>query len=147
MAAYRVSRAERLYNRGMSGLLRLGLGPKRMTRLTVVGRKSGRSYTTPVTFVAVDGQRWLVAPYGEVAWLKNALAAGTVVVGRGRRRERMDVRQVQPAEAAPVLREYLRLEPIVRRRFGLEASDPVEDFERIAPRHPVLRLAPIVETR
>jgi hypothetical protein len=29
-------------------------------------------YSTPITLVEASGQRWLVAPYGEVAWVRNA---------------------------------------------------------------------------
>ena len=32
-------------------------------------------YSTPVTLVEERGLRWLVAPYGEVAWVRNARVA------------------------------------------------------------------------
>lgn len=44
--------------------------------LTVCGRRSGRRYSTPVQLVLGGGERWLVAPYGEREWVKNARAAG-----------------------------------------------------------------------
>ena len=45
--------------------------------LAVRGRKSGKRYETPVSLIE-NGERWLVAPYGEVAWVRNARAAGEV---------------------------------------------------------------------
>ena len=54
------------------------------------------------------GERWLVAPYGDRNWVKNARAAGWVELRRGRRRERLAVEELAPADAVPVLREYYR---------------------------------------
>ena len=49
-----------------------------MHLLTVRGRKSGLPRTTPVNLIEYQGRRWLVAPYGEVAWVRNVRAAGEV---------------------------------------------------------------------
>jgi hypothetical protein len=37
------------------------------------GRRSGRLNATPVREVEEGDQRWLVAPYGEVSWVRNAV--------------------------------------------------------------------------
>jgi hypothetical protein len=44
--------------------------PRRFFLLTVRGRRSGRSYSTPVIVLTRGGNRWLVAPYGERAWAR-----------------------------------------------------------------------------
>ena len=129
-----------LGNRLIEPLARLGLAGKRTHVLTVTGRKSGRRYSTPVQLVLDDGRRWLVAPYGERAWVKNARAAGEVELTRARRTTRYRVEEVGPEEAAPVLREYLRTTPLVRPYFDAGPDDPVEAFVSEAATHPVFRL-------
>ena len=82
---YEVTGQVRLFNRLMEFMIRLGIAPKPMYVLTVKGRKSGKAYSTPVSLVEQDGKRWLVSPYGQVNWVKNARAAGEVqlLVGSG----------------------------------------------------------------
>ena len=110
-------------------LARLGLAGKRTHILTTVGRKTGRKYSTPVQLVFLDGQRWLVSPYGERAWVKNARASGEVELTRALRTERVRVEEVDPETAEPVLREYLRKTPVTRPYY---TGDP--------SRHPVFRI-------
>lgn len=89
---------------------------------------------------APDGGRWLVAPYGTVAWVHNARAAGRVELRRGRRAETCRLAELPPDEAAPVLRAYLRNVAIVRPFFDVTTRSPLADFVAEAPRHPVFRL-------
>jgi deazaflavin-dependent oxidoreductase (nitroreductase family) len=121
-------------------LARLGLAGKRTHVLTVVGRKSGRRYSTPVQLVFLDGRRWLVAPYGQRPWVRNARAAGQVELTRALRTERVPVEEVDPQTAAPVLRAYLRTTPVTKSYFDAAPDSPLEDFAAEAPRHPVFRL-------
>ena len=72
---YRLGLWRRLINWVIGVLLRLGVSPPHTYLLTVRGRKSGQPYSTPVTLVEEAGERWLVAPYGEVGWVRNARAA------------------------------------------------------------------------
>jgi hypothetical protein len=85
--AYHVNFQVRLINRLMQALVRRGLGPKQTYILTVEGRKSGKMYSTPVSLVEDTSGRWLVAPYGEVGWLRNARAVGRVTLTRGQHSE------------------------------------------------------------
>jgi deazaflavin-dependent oxidoreductase (nitroreductase family) len=117
-----------------------GIAPKRFYLLTVRGRKSGRPRSTPIIVLTRDGERWLVAPYGERAWVKNARAAGQVTLGRGFQKEEVAVEEVGPLEAAPVLKQYLSETPITRRFFTATPAASVADFVREAPQHPVFRL-------
>ena len=122
--------------------IRMGLAPKRFYLLTVRGRKSGRLHSTPIIVLTRGKERWLVAPYGERAWVKNARAGGQVTLGRGWKKERVAVEEVGALEAAPVLKQYLSETPITRRFFGVTSNAPLADFVREAPQHPVFRLRP-----
>lgn len=139
-ASFEQTRLRRLGNRLIAPLARLGLAGRRTHVLTVIGRTSGRRHSTPVQLVLLDGERWLVAPYGAVGWVKNARAAGAVELTRARRTERVRVEEVGPDEAAPVLREYLHGTPIVRPFFDAGPDAPLEAFATEASRHPVFRL-------
>ncbi len=138
---YQLTPGRKLANALMRALLRTGFQPGSTYLLTVTGRKSGRLFTTPVTLVEEDGQRWLVAPYGEVNWVRNARAAGQVTLTRGHSSETLSIVELSPAERAPVPKQYLRHVPIVRPFFAATASSPLEAFVAEASCHPVFRLA------
>jgi deazaflavin-dependent oxidoreductase (nitroreductase family) len=140
---YAVSRAERLANLAARLLVGAGIGPKRMVLVTVVGRSTGKPYTTPLTLVETDGQRWLVAAYSGVAWAKNARASGRVKLSRGRTTEQVCVEPANSHEGAPVLKAYMHIEPSTRRAFEVEPDATLEEFEAIAANHPVFRVRPI----
>ena len=139
-ATYRTTPLRKLGNALIGPAARLGLAGKRAHLLTTVGRKSGRRYSTPVQLVLEDGRRWLVSPYGERAWVRNARAAGEVELTRALKTERVRIEEVAAQEAAPVLREYLRTTPIVKPFFDAAKDAPIEEFAREAARHPVFRI-------
>jgi len=136
---YQLTRPRRLINGVIKRLALFGLGGRHTYLLTVRGRKTGRLHSTPVTLIE-DGGRWLVAPYGEVGWVRNARVAGKVTLRRGSRVETVALEQVSPAEAAPVLREYVRRIAVTRRFFDAGVDSPLETFEAEASRHPVFRI-------
>ena len=140
MREYRNTWLRRVVNVFVAPAARLGLAGKRTHLLTVTGRKTGRKYSTPVQLVFLDGQRWLVSPYGERAWVKNARAAGSIELTRARRTERVRLEEVDAQTAAPVLREYLRKTPVTRSFFDARKNAPLEEFAAEAPRHPVFRI-------
>lgn len=139
-ATYRLTPTRRAANQLVRLLLRLGLMPGSTYLLSVRGRRSGRTLSTPVTLVEESGERWLVAPYGEVAWVRSARAAGHVTLTRGGQAERAAIQELAPAEAAPVLRLYVARVPITRPYFDATPASPIAAFEAEAPRHPVFRL-------
>src|SRR6266545_4930836 len=104
---YRVTFAVRLSNAIVTALLRSGVSLGQMTLLTVPGRKSGLPRTTPVTIGERDGRRWLIAPFGEVNWVRNLRAAGKGTLTRGRRSEAVSVVELPTEEAAAVLKDSL----------------------------------------
>jgi deazaflavin-dependent oxidoreductase (nitroreductase family) len=139
-ARYRLSLWRRVLNQFVRALLRTGLGPRDTYLLTVRGRKSGKLYSTPVTLREEDGQRWLIAPYGEVNWVRNARVAGQVTHSRGRNSETVAIIELGPQESAPVLKRYVTEVPITRPYFDARPDSPLEAFEREATRHPVFRI-------
>ena len=141
-AVYRLSLPRRLANVLVTPLIRLGVAPADAHLLTTAGRKTGRRYTTPVNLVAHEGERWLVAPYGEREWVKNARAAGWVELRRGRETRRFEVAELPPAERAPILRAYVQAVPVTRKFFAADCDAPLEAFAAEADRHPVFRLSP-----
>jgi deazaflavin-dependent oxidoreductase (nitroreductase family) len=142
---YGVTVPRRLINAVVTPLVRLGTGPGHTYLLAVPGRKTGRIYRTPVTLVEQGDRRWLVAPYGERSWVKNARAAGCVELRRGRRTERVRVDELPPGDRATVLRDYLRQVPFTRDFFDAEPGAPLEAFAAEADRHPVFRIVAIHE--
>lgn len=139
-ATYRLGLARRLVNRLVRALLRVGLGPRRTYLLTVRGRRSGQLRSTPVTLVEEGGRRWLVAPYGEVGWVRNARAAGEVTLSRGTWSETVRLSELGPEESAPVLRRYVAEVPITRPFFDVTPESDLAAFRVAAPRHPVFRI-------
>jgi len=139
-STYRLTPSRRAANRLVRLLLRLGLMPGPTYLLTVPGRRTGRPLSTPVTLVKEGDTRWLVAPYGDVAWVRNARAAGQITLSRGTRSETLPIRELPPAEAAPVLQRYITRVPITRPYFDAKPDSPLGDFITEAPRHPVFHL-------
>jgi deazaflavin-dependent oxidoreductase (nitroreductase family) len=139
---YRKSLWRRALNALVRPLARLGLAGSRTHVLTVPGRTSGTLWSTPVSIVREGDERWLVAPYGERNWVKNARAAGCVELRRGRARERLTVEELGAEAAVPVLREYYRRFRVTRSLFDVSLDSPLDAWLAEAPRHPVFRLAP-----
>jgi deazaflavin-dependent oxidoreductase (nitroreductase family) len=138
---YRKSLWRRALNALVRPLARVGLTGPRTHLLTVPGRTTGKPWSTPVSIVCRDGERWLVAPYGDRNWVKNVRAAGWVELRRGRHRERVTVRELEREAAVPVLREYYRQGRVTRPFFGASLDSSEAEWLAEAPRHPVFLLA------
>jgi deazaflavin-dependent oxidoreductase (nitroreductase family) len=137
---YRESWWRRALNALVRPLARLGLAGPRTHLLTVVGRRTGKPWSTPVSIVKDGDERWLVAPYGDRSWVKNARAAGWVELRRGRRAERLGVEEVPPEDAVPVLQSYYRHTRVTRPFFEVSLDSSRQEWLAAAPRHPVFRL-------
>lgn len=74
---------EKTFNRLFGLFAGLGLGPSYLHRLEVRGRKSGKMYSMAVCIVDLSGKQYLVAPRGRTQWVRNAEAAGEIVLKRG----------------------------------------------------------------
>ena len=140
---FQVNFATRMRDSLLMTLQRAGVNMGTMSLLTVRGRKSGQPHTVPVRLVEQDGQRWLVAPYGPVQWVRNLRVVGQAMLTRGRRSEAISVTELPAGEAAPILKQYLIHVADVRPYFDVTRDSPLEAFEREAPRHPVFRITPM----
>ena len=136
---YQVPSFVRLGSFFTTRLLRVGLKPGNMALLTVRGRKSGLPRTTPVSLLGEsNGQRWLIAAFGEVDWVRNLRAAGEASLKRGRHPEHIFVKELSAEEAAPILKESLAGAPgFLLKNFDATPESPLKDFEREALNHPV----------
>lgn len=139
---YQINAATRVRNALIIALLRAGLNMGTTVLLTVRGRKSGEPHIVPVTLIVREGQRFLVAPYGEVQWVRNLRAAGTAILERERSAETITASELSSQQAAPVLKQYLARIAMVRPFFDVAPDAPLEAFERETPRHPVFLIRP-----
>jgi deazaflavin-dependent oxidoreductase (nitroreductase family) len=140
---YRPTTFRRLRDRLMGYALRKGYAPPGLYLLTVTGRKTGIPRTAPVSPLEDGEGRWLVAPYGPDGWVRNARAAGKVTLSRGSTVETYVATELEPAEAAPILKRYVSEHPLtVAPYFDTKKDAPVDDFAAEVPRHPVFRLDP-----
>ncbi len=137
----RESSLDRFFNRVMGRALKFGIAPGYMRLLEVRGRKSGKTFTTPVNLLEFQGRRWLVGARGETAWARNARAAGHIVIRRGSRSESLTVREVADADKPEVIKAFLdKFASQVQRFFEVKAGSPVEAFRSAASRTPVFEL-------
>ncbi len=139
--SYRLTAARRFFNRFIGPLIRMGLAGRHTYLLTTHGRRTGSPLTHPVTLIE-DGERFLVAPYGERAWVKNARASGAVELTRARRTEGLRIEELSPREAAPILREYRIRVKVVAPFLEATPDSPLAVWEEEAKTHPVFRLLP-----
>jgi deazaflavin-dependent oxidoreductase (nitroreductase family) len=139
---YRLNFAARLVNAVFRPITRLGLGASYRYVLTVPGRKTGRLYSTPVDVLEVSGDRWLVAGYGPVSWVRNPRAAGEVTLSRGGNSETFRVAEATAQTAIPVLRTYIGEIRVTRAYFDANADSPDDAIAAELKRHPVFRLIP-----
>jgi deazaflavin-dependent oxidoreductase (nitroreductase family) len=132
---------ERLFNRVFGFLVGMGLGFKHNYLLQVRGRKSGKLYSTPIDLLEIDGRRYLVAPRGQTQWVRNAEAAGEVVLKKGSNLQSFGLRPIANADKPPLLKAYLeKFKAEVQRYFPIAAGSDVEAFEGIAADYPVFEL-------
>jgi deazaflavin-dependent oxidoreductase (nitroreductase family) len=132
-----------IYNRAVAGLTRAGVSVAGSRVLEVQGRKSGEWRRTPVNVLTLDGVRYLVSPRGHSQWVRNIRVSGRARLVLGRKTEAIAVTELADDEKVPLLRAYLeRWKWEVGAFFGGVGPDsPDEELRRIAPDHPVFRIA------
>jgi deazaflavin-dependent oxidoreductase (nitroreductase family) len=134
-----------VFNRLVAVLTRLGLSVLGSRVLEVPGRTSGEPRRTPVNLLSFEGERYLVAPRGQTQWVRNIRVSGGGRLLLGRRAESFTVVEVDDEQAkVPIMRAYLERWAVEVGVFfeGVGADSPDEDLLRIAPKHPVFRIAP-----
>jgi deazaflavin-dependent oxidoreductase (nitroreductase family) len=130
-------------------LLRLGLPMGPNVLLTVRGRVSGLPRSAPVAIAEFGGRRWIIAAYGDVAWVRNLRAAGEGEIRQGRRSEPIRAAELSPADAFAFYREtlpaFVRSLPWFGRRFvgllfRLAGPEVLDDPAAAAEGHPVFEV-------
>jgi hypothetical protein len=92
--------------------------------------------------MSLDGTSYLVAPYGVVSWVHNVRAAGCIELSRRGQTRRYLATELDPAEAAPVIRRYITRVPVTRAWWSVGANASYAELRAEATTHPVFRLAP-----
>jgi hypothetical protein len=72
--------------------------------------------------------------------VRNLRATGQATLSRGGRTETIAVLEIQPKEAAPVLKWYVTRVPITRPYFDVKPEADLDAFRAEAPRHPVFAI-------
>ena len=122
-------------------IAKLGLPPSFVVLLETRGRRTGTVRATVLLTATHDGQVYLVSVLGDdTDWVRNVRANGGEATLRHGKRLPVRLDEVPPAERAPVLKAYLKWAFGARRIFEVSHKAPVDDFERIAGRHPVFRI-------
>jgi hypothetical protein len=146
-AMYQGGRADgtaRRLSRLWAAVFGLGLMPRRWVTLEVAGRRSGRLARFPLGMADRDGQWYLVPMLGERCnWVQNVRAAGGRATLRHGRAVTCRLAEVPVRERAPIIKRYLQQVPGARPHIPVDRNAPVADFEAIAPRYPVFRVAPL----
>ena len=138
---HRPSKLTQLSNRVMSWFASMGLLPSRMLTLEVKGRRSGQVRATVVNTVEFEVQRYLVSPRGEAEWVRNVRAARGQAIIRHGKRKAVRLEEMPSGETAAIIKAYLKENAMATKgHFGIAPDSPIEEFERIAPRHPVFRI-------
>jgi deazaflavin-dependent oxidoreductase (nitroreductase family) len=125
-------------------LTKLGISVAGSRVLEVPGRKSGEPRRTPVNLMPYEGGRYLVAPRGHTQWVRNLRVRGEGRLLLGRRSEPFSASELTDDEKPPLLRAYLKRWRMETGVFfgGVGPDSPDEELRRIAPDHPVFRIAP-----
>jgi len=119
----------------------MGLTPRSMISIEVKGRRSGQPRSTVVNWVEHGGERYLVSPRGHAEWVRNVRAAGGEATIRHGSRTSVRLEEMVPAESAPIIQAYLKKTArVTKGLFGIDPGAALEEFERIAPLHPVFRI-------
>lgn len=134
------SSGEKLFNRVFGFLAGVGIAPSFIYLLEVRGRKSGKTYSTAVNLLELDGKQFLVAPRGRTQWVRNAEAAGEVTLRR-RASRRFRLRPLNDSEKSQVLKAYLtNYKSAVQKFFPIQPNAPLEEFAKIAAGYPAFEL-------
>ncbi len=149
---YRVNMFMRINNTMTTSSLRRGIDMGSFSLLTVRGRKSGKPIETPLAIFVQDQQRYLLAAYGVVNWVRNLRAAGgEATLTKMRHSEKIRAIELPKDTAALVFRAALRSGPpgvpavifrvyralLVLPYLDVTENSSLEEFEREVLTHPV----------
>jgi hypothetical protein len=133
---------EHLFGRILKSLVWIGLIRSHFYVLEVRGRASGKTISLPVDPLDLDGHRYLVCARGNANWVRNARAAGEIVLARAIRRQSYAVHELPADLRPPILKAYLdSYATEVQRFFPVPKGSPVGTFAEFASRYPVFELS------
>jgi deazaflavin-dependent oxidoreductase (nitroreductase family) len=118
-------------------ILRRGLKVGSQHLLMVPGRRTRQPRSTPISVASVAGVRYIVAAFGDAAWVANVRAAESGTLTRGGAMERVRFVEVPTRERGPILRAFIDQVRGGRRFFGESSAD---DIVAAAERYPVFRV-------
>jgi deazaflavin-dependent oxidoreductase (nitroreductase family) len=115
----------------MSALLRSPLShlvDRSVALLTVVGRRTGRTYTFPVQYVQEGDALWIISGAGPAkTWWRNLVDGASIeILFRRTARQGQATAYTYAADPAAVidgLHRYLNLFPRMARRMGIQPGD------------------------
>ena len=122
---------------------RLGALPFDLTVLTVPGRRSGTPRHTPLTVLHHGGQRFVLGGFPASDWIRNVRAAGRGTLTVGGVAQPVRLVEMDPAQVAPILREWPALTPSgveMMRDAGVIPDITPEAMESVAGICPVFRI-------
>jgi len=132
---------ERAFNRAFGFLVGLGLGFSHNYLLQVRGRKSGKTYSTPIDLLELGGKRFLVAPRGRTQWVRNAEAAGEVTLKKGKTKLKFRLRTIPDTDKPLILKAYLdSFKREVQQYFPVAVGSPPEAFAPLVQSYPAFEL-------
>jgi deazaflavin-dependent oxidoreductase (nitroreductase family) len=141
----RVPKFVGLFNPLARRMLGVGMpmGPNAL--ITITGRKSGLSRTTPVSVIEIGGRRWVIGTFGETNWVRNLRAAGEATITAGKRQECVKAIELSRPEGVAFFRDvlgpYVRGVPLGKSILGLlGAGDILDDPVGSAERRPVFEV-------
>lgn len=129
-------------NKMMIAMQKLGIPTGPPMVLTVPGRKSGQPRSTPMTPFTLDGQLYTVAGFPNADWARNARAAGAGTLRHGRKTRPVQIIELSPEQARPVLREFPVQVPAgvsFLKRAGLVREGTPDEVEALAGQIAVFR--------
>jgi deazaflavin-dependent oxidoreductase (nitroreductase family) len=132
--------ASRTVNGLTSWMARRGWG--RTEVLTTKGWHSGQERHVPVSPIELDGTEYLVAPYGEVAWVRNTRAEPDATLLHGSASRRVRLVEVSGDAAADVVAAYYEREKFPRPYMDVPENPTAADFAANAGQFPVFRVEP-----
>lgn len=137
---YQVTSSIKAINSLMGFMARRGLGP--VQELSTMGRVSGQVHTVPVNPVTVAGVDYVVCPYGETGWVKNARVDGHSALRHGKEDRRVVLDEVT-GQQPEVVQAYWTANSFPRKFMDLPEAPTLADFEREVHRFPVFAVTDV----
>ena len=140
---WRPTRLGKIWSGAFAWVAGLSLTPQILLTLQVKSRSSDRLNSTVLVGAEHEGHRYVVSTLGESSeWVRNVRAAGGTAYIKRRQLRPVTLREIPPAERAPILKAWCRAATSGRQHLPVPYDAPVSAFEAIAADYPVFRIDP-----